>query len=106
MSRIISYDRVALERGFSMNDSIFELKDYGRVVITLKKVMDSRNMTRNRLAALTGLVYNTINRYYQNAPITSVDLDVMAKICYVLDCEISDILSYEKPKTNQAESDR
>ena len=83
-----------------MNDSIFDLKDYGRVVITLKKVMDSRNMTRNKLAVLTGLVYNTINRYYQNAPITSVDLDVMAKICYVLDCEISDILSYEKPKAN------
>ena len=79
-----------------MDNSIFRLKEYGRVIITLKDVMDSKDMTRNKLANLTGLVYNTINRYYQSEPITSVDLDVLAKICYVLDCEVSDILRYEK----------
>jgi len=66
------------------------------VIITLKDIMDSKGMTRNKLSNLTGLVYNTINRYYQSAPITSVDLDVIAKICYVLDCEVSDILKYER----------
>ena len=80
-----------------MNDGIYVLKEYGRVVITLKDVMDKQNMTRNRLSTLTGLVFNSINRYYQNAPITSVDLDVLAKICFVLNCEISDVLKYERP---------
>jgi len=80
-----------------MDDSIFILKDYGRVTITLKDVMDSKGITRNKLANLTGLVYNSVNRYYQSAPITSVDLDILAKICYVLDCSISDVLRYEKP---------
>jgi len=79
------------------NNSIYDFKDYGKVIITLKDVMDNKGMTRNKLANLTGLVYNTINRYYQSAPITSVDLDVVAKICYVLDCGIEDILRYEKP---------
>ena len=55
-------------------------------------------MTRNRLANLTGLVYNSVNRYYQNAPISSVDLDVLAKICLVLNCDISDVLKYERPE--------
>ena len=81
-----------------MDNSIFNLKDYGRVTITLKEVMDSKGMTRNKLANLTGLVYNSINRYYQSAPITSVDLDILAKICYVLDCGIGDVLKYEKPQ--------
>jgi putative transcriptional regulator len=81
-----------------MNDGIFILKEYGRVVITLKDVMDKQDMTRNRLASLTGLVYNSINRYYQNAPISSVDLDVLAKICFVLNCEIADVLHYERPE--------
>ena len=81
-----------------MSDGIFVLKEYGRVVITLKDVMEEQGMTRNRLAKLTGLVYNSINRYYQNAPITSVDLDVLAKICFVMNCDISDVLRYAPPE--------
>ena len=84
-----------------MNDGIFTLKEYGHVVITLKEVMDKQNITRNRLASLTGLVYNSINRYYQNAPISSVDLDVLAKICFVLNCGVEDLLKYERPDTTQ-----
>ena len=80
-----------------MNDGIFTQRDYGRVVITLKDIMEKQNMTRNRLASLTGLVYNSINRYYQNAPISSVDLDVLAKLCFVLNCDIYDLLKYEPP---------
>ena len=83
-----------------MNDGIFLLKEYGRVVITLKDVMEQQGMTRNHLARLTGLVYNSINRYYQNAPISSVDLDVLAKICFVMNCDLSDVLKYERPKLN------
>ena len=82
-----------------MNESIFVLKEYGRVVITLKDIMERQGMTRNRLASLTGLVYNSVNRYYQNAPISSVDLDVLAKICFVLNCDIADVLRYERPET-------
>jgi putative transcriptional regulator len=81
-----------------MDKSIFSQKDYGRVSITLKDVMEHKGMTRNKLANLTGLVYNSINRYYQSAPIASVDLDILAKICFVLDCEVKDILIYEKPR--------
>lgn len=81
-----------------MDNSIFEPKDYGRVVITLKDVMEEKDITRNKLANLTGLVYNSINRYYQSAPITSVDLSILAKICFVLECDIGDILKYEKPQ--------
>jgi len=84
-----------------MNDSIFVLKEYGRVVITLKDVMERQGINRNRLANLTGLVYNSVNRYYQNAPISSVDLDVLAKICFVLNCDISDVLRYEKPEASE-----
>lgn len=80
-----------------MDNGIFTLKEYGRVVITLKEVMDKQGMTRNRLANLTGLVYNSINRYYRGEPISSVDLDILAKLCFVLGCEVGDVLRYEKP---------
>jgi len=97
MSNAIMSDTLTCIGGYKMENSIFNRKDYGRISITLKDVMENKGMTRNKLANLTGLVYNSINRYYQSAPITSVDLDILAKICFVLDCEVSDILRYEKP---------
>ena len=47
-------------------------------------------MTRGRLAILTGLKYDTINRYYHNY-VQNVDLSVLARICIVLECEVGDI---------------
>jgi len=88
-----------------MNDGIFELKEYGRVTITLKDVLDKQGITRNKLATLTGLVYNSVNRYYQNAPISSVDLDVLAKMCFVLNCDIGDVLRYERPEGESSQED-
>ena len=91
-----------------MSDGIFILKEYGRVVITLKDVMEQQGMTRNRLARLTGLVYNSINRYYhyQDEPISSVDLDVLAKICFVMNCSVADVLRYERPGTGETPAAR
>lgn len=77
-----------------MDNGIFVLKNYGEVKINIKQVMKEKNITRNKLSVLTGATYNVINRYY-NSDISRIDLDVLARICYVLDCKISDILQYE-----------
>lgn len=73
---------------------ITELKDYGKVDITLKDVMDKKNISVYKMSKLTELKHSTIKSYYNNAPLTRVDLDVVAKMCYVLDCKVSDILEY------------
>lgn len=78
-----------------MSDGIFILKNYGKVKIDIKKIMKKKNITRNKLSDLTGATYNVINRYY-NGDISRIDLDVIARICFVLECNISDILKYEK----------
>ena len=71
---------------------IAELKTYGQVNITLSKLMDKYNISKYQMSKLTNLKYTTIKAYYNNDPITRVDLDVIAKLCYVLDCNIQDIL--------------
>ena len=78
-----------------MNNSIYYLKDYGKVKITLKDYMKKNNITRNKLSMLIGSTYNVVDRYYKNK-ITKPDLDIIARICFVLDCNITDILKYEK----------
>ncbi len=73
---------------------ITELKNYGKVEIKLSSIMLKRNITIYQMSKLAALKYSTVKAYYTNSPITRVDLDVIAKLCYVLDCKISDILEY------------
>ena len=78
-----------------MENGIFVLRNYGKIKIDIKTIMDKKNITRNKLSVLTGATYNVINRYYNN-DISRVDLDVLARICYVLECNVSDVLENEK----------
>lgn len=76
---------------------IVELKNYGKVEIKLKSIMDKKNISIYQMSKLTSLKHSTIKSYYNNCPITRVDLDVLSKLCYVLDCKIEDILEYHYP---------
>lgn len=78
-----------------MDNSIYTLKDYGNIDITLKELMIKKNVSRNKLATMIAVNYDLVNRYYNNKVIR-VDLDIIARICYVLNCEVKDILSYKK----------
>ncbi len=71
--------------------------DYGRVNIKLAELMENRGVTRNRLRTLTGIKYDVIDRYYKGCNIAMADLDFLAKVCYVLNCKIEDLLEYQKP---------
>lgn len=73
---------------------INELKDYGKVEIKLGSIMDRYGISMYQMTKLTGLKHTTVKSYYTNAPITRVDLDVISKFCYVLDCKIEDIIEY------------
>ena len=72
----------------------YQTTEYGHVKVTLANVMDARGITRNRLRTLTGVKYDVIDRYYKGQDIALVDL---AKVCYVLDCTVEDLLQYEGP---------
>lgn len=52
-------------------------------------------MSRNKLCVLIATNYDLVNRYYNNK-VARIDLDIVARICYVLDCEVSDLIKYEK----------
>ena len=76
---------------------ITELKDYGKVEIKLSSIMDKNNISIYKMSRLTDLKYSTIKSYYSNSPISRVDLDVISKMCYVLNCGVEDILKYNRP---------
>ena len=70
-----------------MDTNIYTLKDYGKVEIVLKNILDKKGISRNKLSTMIAANYNLVNRYYNNKVI---------RICYALNCEVSDILKYKK----------
>lgn len=76
----------------------YQTAEYGSVKVKLSEVMDNRGITRNRLRTLTGIKYDVIDRYYKGTHVEMADLDFLAKVCYVLDCKIEDLLEYQPPQ--------
>ena len=78
-----------------MDHTIYTLKDYGKIEIRLKQILDAKKISRGKLSTMVALSYDLVNRYY-NGKVTRVDLDVISRFCYVLNCNVSDILFYKK----------
>lgn len=70
-------------------------KNFGIVNLHLKEYLDKRGITRNALSVSSGVRYDIITRYY-NGSVTRIDLENLAKICYTLECNLSDILTYDE----------
>ena len=75
------------------DNSIIEIKSYGKINIKLKDVLQKKNITRNFLARKTGTRFEVIDKWCKNN-IEKMDLDVLARICYVLDCPVSEIIEF------------
>ena len=72
---------------------IISINNYGSIYISLKDVMDARGITRNALARAINARFEVINRWY-NGHVEKIDTDVLARICYVLDCTPDEIIIY------------
>jgi len=77
--------------------NIIDYKDYGEIEITLKQVIEKKKTTVYQISKMTNVKYQTVKNYYDNVSLSRVDLDVVAKLCYVLDCKVEDILKYNGP---------
>ena len=76
-------------------DNIYTLKDYGKVEITLKDILEKKNISRNKLCTMIATNYDLVNRYYNNKVIR-IDLDIIARMCFALGCNVNDLLKYKK----------
>ena len=70
------------------------LRDYGRIRINLKERMDAEGITRYALAKKVATRFEVIDKWY-SGEVERIDLDVLARICFVMHCKIEDILIYE-----------
>lgn len=80
-----------------MVKEIYNLNNYGKIKLDLMRILNAKNIKRNALATFAQVSPNMVNRYCNNE-VTRVDLDILARFCDILDCDISDILIYERDK--------
>ena len=77
-----------------LNGEIREV-DFGKIYLKLKEYLDSHGITRNQLSIKTGIKYQVINKYYKNKTLERIDLVIVAKICYSLQCSLNDLLEWK-----------
>lgn len=79
------------------NNSIIIYRDYGDIIFDVKTIMDKKGITVNQVVKKTGLHHQVIRRYYEGSVIR-YDKDILSKLCFVIGCNLSDIMNYQRPK--------
>jgi len=74
-------------------NTIYVKKEYGRVNIRLKEIMDAKGIKRHTLARAVDTRFEVIDKWYNNK-VENLDLDILARLCFVLECSIDDLLHY------------
>lgn len=77
------------------NNGLFIIKDYGKISLHIGELMDRKGINRSQLCKMIGVRFEVANRFYKGK-IERLDLDILARICYVLDCDVHDLLEYKK----------
>lgn len=75
------------------------MNNFGHVSLNLEEVIKERGMSKTQLSYKAEISHTQINRFCKN-DVARIDLNTIARLCYVLNCDITDLLKYEPPVTS------
>ncbi len=81
----------------STGDQVSKMDNYGTIRIKLDELIEKAGISKNKLSHRAEMQRSQINHYCNNE-ITRLDIDVLARICTVLECEIGDLLEFVPPE--------
>lgn len=67
--------------------------NYGHIEIKLAKIIKERNISINKLAFRAEMQRTQLKSYIKG-DVQRLDVDVLSRLCYALDCSLDDILEY------------
>lgn len=73
---------------------ITTVRNYGKIKIKLREIMDKKELTRYQLSKMTNTRFEVINKWY-NGEVERIDTDVLSRFCFVLNCKVEDLIEYE-----------
>lgn len=77
-----------------MNDS-----EFGTVKLHLKEIMEEQNISLSKLSFKAEMQRTQLKHYY-NGSIQRLDIAVLSRLCYALDCDLHELLEYIPPTNN------
>ncbi len=70
--------------------------EYGEIKIHLAELLDEREISLNQLS-FRAEMQRTQLRNYRDNKIQRLDIDILKRLCYVLDCDLTDLVEYIPP---------
>lgn len=70
---------------------------YGSIKIHLDKLMKEQQLSLNKLSFRAEMQRTQLRKYYKN-DIQRLDVAVLTRLCYALDCKIEDLIEYIPPE--------
>lgn len=74
-------------------DGVVMSNRYGKIQINLTKLIEEKGISKNKLCQRAEMQRTQLNSFCNNT-ITRLDVDVLARLCTVLECDIGDLLEF------------
>ena len=71
-------------------------ESYGKILIHLDDILKERNISLNQLSFRAEMQRTQLKHYYDNT-IQRLDIAVLSRLCYALNCDLNDLLEYIPP---------
>ena len=76
------------------------MKSYGTIRIHLEELIRERGLSKNKFSQRAELQRTQLNNYCNNE-VARMDIDVLARMCTVLECEIGELLEFIPPEKTE-----
>lgn len=76
-------------------------EDFGAIRIKLEEVIQQSSLSKNKVAQLSQTQRGQLNHYCKG-DIQRIDLAILSRLCYALDCRVEDVLEYIPPQTKNS----
>ena len=72
------------------------MAQYGRIEIHLADLLEKSGLSKNKLCHRAEMQRTQLRNYRDNK-IQRLDIDILLRLCYVLDCDLYELIEYIPP---------
>lgn len=70
--------------------------EYGEIRLHLKELIEERGISLNQLSCRAQMQRSQLRSYRDNQ-IRRLDIDILKRLCWALECELTDLIEYIPP---------
>lgn len=71
--------------------------DYGKLEFNINKILEEKSISKNQICKDLDIPRSNFNRYCRSN-FQRIDANLVCKLCYYLDIDINDLISYIPPR--------